>query len=168
MTDTRTTPGGADRTRRRRTTLALAAVAATLPSSLWRLLMLAGVLPGTGDLRDSLAGQHAYVIGLSVVELAAAVAVLGVPLGWYRPLVDRGLVPRWLPAVVGALGGAVITWLFSVEMVQQVLTGHRPDQDLVHGGAVAVMLAAYLPVVAWGPLTLAVCLGELGAMRGTG
>ena len=155
----------ASRPRRWVRVAALLAMVAAIPSSVWRLVMLAGALPGTEDLRDSLAGQHAYVIGLSVVELTVAAAVLGLAFDVYRPLVSRRLVPAWLPPVVGVAGGLALTWLFSLEMPWKILAGGRPDQGLVHGSAVGLMIATYVPVMVWGPLTIATSIGAFPGTR---
>lgn len=141
------------------TSVALAALLVALPSTLWRLLMIAGLLPGTNALRESFAGDVPYVLALSVVELGAALAVLAVARGTFDPLMHTLRLPRRLPAVVGIAGGAVITWLFSIAMVYSIAGGARPDQGLLSGGALAVMVAAYAPILAWGPLTVASMAG---------
>ena len=48
-------------------------LACDVPSSLWRVLMIAGLMPGTEALRRSYEDDVAYVVGLSVAELLAAV-----------------------------------------------------------------------------------------------
>lgn len=94
--------------------------------------------------------------------LTAVPACPGV-VGLVRPWAEQVgpiRVPRWLPVVLGTLGGAAVTYLFTVTMTLQVLGGARPDQGAVHGGALAVMVACYLPLMLlWGPLTLTATAG---------
>ncbi|WP_333620161.1 hypothetical protein [Dietzia sp.] len=134
--------------------LALLAVVVALPSSIWRILMIYGRLPGTEAFRDANSGDTGYVLALTVIEMLAAFAVLALTLGWFRPIARHTPMPWWLPGALGFLGGAVITWMFSYSMVFGTLGGSRPDQGLVHGGALVLMVAVYAPLLVWGPLTL--------------
>lgn len=63
------------------------AFAATVPSAVWRVLMIVGLMPGTADLRryelaDDPAVGYAYVFGLSLVQLAAGFLTLGLVRPW--------------------------------------------------------------------------------------
>jgi hypothetical protein len=133
---------------------AWAAFACTVPSAVWRVLMVEGLVPGTAALRTAHAGDHAYVWGLSLVQVTAGLLTIGLVRTWGERLAGRA-VPRWVPIGVGAAGGLAVTWIFTVTMTGQVLGGARPDQGLVHGSALALMVACYAPILAWGPLELA-------------
>ena len=116
--------------------------------------MIEGMLPGTLALRQAHAGDHFYVWALSVVQLVAGFLAVGLVRPWGERL--RGLtVPRWIPIVFGTLGGCAVTYLFTVSMALGLARGDRPDQGLVHGGALLVMVLCYAPIFLWGPLELA-------------
>jgi len=138
--------------------VAWAAFLCTLPSAVWRLLMLNGVLPGTADLQRLHAGEEGYVWGLSIVQVLTGVLALGLVQGWGER-VGGIRINRWVPVVLGTLGGLAVTWLFTISMTTQILTGHRPDQYTVHDGPLALMMACYLPILLWGPLLLAAVAG---------
>ncbi len=125
------------------------AFACTVPSAVWRLLMLAGALPGTGELHALHADEPGYVVGLSVVQILCGWLVVGLVRPWGERLASID-IPRWLPVILGTLGGLLVTWLFTVTLTGQLLGGARPDQYTVHGSALALMVAAYLPILLWG------------------
>lgn len=130
----------------------------TVPSALWRVLMIMGLLPGTTDLRAAHAGEHGYVWALSLVQLATGFLAVGLVRPWGERI--RGTaVPRWLPIGAGALGGIAVTYLFTVSILVGLARGARPDQGLVHGAPLLVMLVCYAPTVLWGPLELAAVAG---------
>ncbi|MBV1777691.1 hypothetical protein KRR55_01045 [Paeniglutamicibacter sp. ABSL32-1] len=136
---------------------------ATVPSALWRILMILGLLPGTEALRQfELAGDpvanYVYVFALSVVQLTAGFLTIGL----VRPWGERFLGRRVLLApvlVVAMLGGLAVTWLFTIWMTTQVLAGRRPDNGLVSGIPLAIMVACYAPMLLWGPLELVATSG---------
>ncbi|MBA8793586.1 hypothetical protein FHX74_001191 [Friedmanniella endophytica] len=143
--------------------VATAAFLVTVPSALWRVLMITGVLPGTAELRsyelgDRPAAGYAYVFGLSAVQLATGFLVTGLARPWGERVLGRR-VPVTPPVVAGLAGGSAVTYLFDVSMVGQLAQGVRPDQGLVSGAPLALMVACYLPILAWGPLTLLATLG---------
>lgn len=78
----------------------------TLPSALWRVLMIVGLLPGTAELRAyELAGDpavgYAYVVGLSIVQVATGFLTVGLLRPWGERLGaggDGGRIPAG-PAV---------------------------------------------------------------------
>lgn len=140
------------------TVAAWATLVCALPSALWRMLMIAGVLPGTEAMRRLHDGEGAYVLGLSIVQVLVAVLVIGL----VRPWGERFLglrIDRRVPVVLGTLGGLAMTYLFTVAPVLGMLAGQRPDQGTIHGGALALMLLAYAPMALFGPLTLAAVVG---------
>ncbi|AKT51689.1 hypothetical protein [Arsenicicoccus sp. oral taxon 190] len=130
----------------------------TIPSAVWRLLMLYGVLPGTTDLRRLHAGEEGYVWGLSIVQVLCGVLALGLVQGWGER-VGAIRINRWVPVVVGGLGALAVTWLFTISMTTQILTGHRPDQYTMHGWPLVLMGACYVPILLWGPLLLVAVAG---------
>lgn len=117
-----------------------------------------GALPGTAELRALHADEPGYVVGLSIVQVLCGWLVVGLVRPWGERLAGID-IPRWLPVILGTLGGLLVTWLFTVTLAGQLLGGARPDQYTVHGSALALMVAAYLPILLWGPLTLAAVVG---------
>lgn len=137
---------------------AWAAFAVTVPSALWRVLMIVGLMPGTEELRGyELAGDPAlgygYVFGLSIVQLTCGFATVGLVRPWGSRLFGRA-VPVVPVVVAGVLGGLAVTWLFDIGMVTAIAQGRRPDAGLVGGWPFVVMVACYLPILLWGPFVL--------------
>lgn len=134
------------------------AFACTVPSAFWRVLMIEELMPGTADLRAAHSGEHGYVWALSVLQLATGFLTVGLVHPWGERV--RGIaVPRWLPIGIGTLGGIAVTYLFTISMLLGVASGARPDQGLVHGAALLVMVLCYAPTVLWGPLELTTVAG---------
>lgn len=133
-------------------------LACALPSAVWRLLMIAGWMPGTEPLRVLHEGEGGYVLGLSIAQLFAAVLVVGLVRPWGERFAGIR-INRWVPVVLGTLGGTVMTWLFTVELWLGIMAGRRPDQGALDGGPMWVMVAAYLPMNFFGPLTIIAVIG---------
>lgn len=138
--------------------VAWGAFLATVPSALWRVLMVVGWMPGTEDLRQSgLAGDtslgYTYVFALSIVQLSAGFLTLGLVRPWGERFLGRR-VPVTPVVVIAVLGGLTVVWLFDVSLVGELLGGRRPDGGLVSGRALGVMVACYIPILFWGPLEL--------------
>lgn len=143
--------------------VAWAAVWCTVPSAVWRVAMIAGLVPGTADLRAfELAGNpalgYAYVIGLSVVQLGAGLLTLGLIRPWGERIAGWR-VPVWFAVTVATLGGLAVVYLFDIALLGALLAGRRPDAGLVHGIPLAIMVACYIPIFFWGPLELAATAG---------
>ena len=134
------------------------ALACAVPSAVWRLLMIAGLLPGTGDLRLLYADHVGYVVGLSVAQVLAAVLVVGLVRPWGERLLGVR-INRWVPVVLGTLGGLALTWLATISTLAGLLAGQRPDQGTVEGGALVLMLLVYAPFFLIGPLALVAVVG---------
>lgn len=153
--------------------MAWAAFAVTIPSAVWRVLMITGSMPGTDALRrfelspDPVTG-YAYVFGLSIVQLGTGFLAVGLARPWGERFIGRR-VPLTPPVVAGLIGGLAVTWLFDISMVTQIASGARPDQGLVTGFPLAVMVACYVPILFWGPLTITATIGygwrRLGVAR---
>ena len=133
-------------------------LACAIPSALWRVLMLAGLMPGTEQLRQLHENEPGYVIGLSLAQVAAAVLVVGLVRPWGERFVGVP-INRWVPVALGTLGGLAMTWLFTIQLFFGILGGDRPDQGTVHGIHLTIMFAVYAPMVLFGPLTLAAVVG---------
>lgn len=130
-----------------------------VPSALWRVLMIVGLVPGTASLREyELAGDPAlgygYVFALSLVQLLCGYLTVGLVRPWGERLLGWS-VPRWLPVVLGTAGGLAVIWLFNISMVAGMVHGKRPDAGHVEGWPLFVMIWCYLPILLWGPLVLA-------------
>ncbi|RRD05785.1 hypothetical protein EII34_06140 [Arachnia propionica] len=143
---------------------AYGAFAAVIPSALWRVLMIIGLLPGTAELREfELAGdpalRYAYVVGLSVMQLATGYLAVGLVRPWGTTLFGRQ-VPPILPLVLGTAGGVAVTWIFNISMVAAIAQGSRPDAGLVSGWPLVIMVWCYLPILLWGPLVVASSWGH--------
>lgn len=139
------------------------AFAATVPSAVWRVLMILGLMPGTTALRQfELAGDaslaYGYVFALSIVQLTTGFLAVGLVRPWGERLLGRRvpLTPVLIVAFVGALA---VVWLFDISMASALLAGQRPDAGLVSGMPLAVMVACYVPVFLWGPLELIATVG---------
>jgi hypothetical protein len=135
----------------------------TVPSAVWRVLMIVGLMPGTSDLRRfELAGDaslaYSYVVTLSVVQLTAGFLTVGLIRPWGERFFGRR-VPLVPVLVVATLGGLTVVWLFDISMVGAVMSGQRPDAGLVSGVPLAVMVACYAPILLWGPLELLATAG---------
>lgn len=156
---------------------ALAIPLTVLPSSLWRIAVCTFHAPITrGDLLSRVTSSGLpglplwlYVILLSVVSELLAFAAVGLVSAWGE------VVPRWIPVLRGrrvpalsavipaALGATVLTLLWTwvaVTMSLGLRIDGRPQAQLSPvsftdwQGLVAV--AAYAPLLLWGPLLAAV------------
>lgn len=135
----------------------------TIPTGLWRLGLAAGFGLGWEKswLDDAAAtwGDRAYLIGLSLFAETLALLTLGLVRPWGEVL------PRWVPwlggrviqpyaAIVPASLGAlalIAIWTPAPWMLLREADPVEPD-----GGWKLLMAAAYLPLMAWGPLLAAV------------
>ncbi len=67
----------------------------TVPSALWRVLMIVGLMPDTADLREfELAGNatlgYTYVFGLSIVQVGAGFLSVGLVRPWGEVITASG------------------------------------------------------------------------------
>ncbi|HCE61177.1 MAG TPA: hypothetical protein DER11_07390 [Janibacter terrae] len=131
---------------------------ASLPSALWRLLMIGGALPGTDELRRLHQGEVGYVLGLSITQVLCGVLVVGLVRPWGERCVGVA-IHRSVPVALGALGGLAMTYLFTISMALGLLAGRRADEGTVHDGALVLMVVAYAPMLLFGPLTLVATAG---------
>ncbi|GAB2952128.1 hypothetical protein ACFMQL_39845 [Nonomuraea fastidiosa] len=138
----------------------------TLPSGLWRVALVAGLPIGyvadvPPEVRDLPPGEVAYIVGLSVVSELAALLTIGLVKPWGE------VPPRWLPLVGGrrmrprlvlaaAYTGAALIVLLCGYAVLAVILQLGSGFPFLSGAGHALLIACYLPLLAWGPLTFAV------------
>jgi len=139
-----------------------AAALTTLPSALWRLPMTWGF--GMGFTDEALVDLHvpgwgsAYVLALILLSEVASFATLGLIQPWGERF------PRWMPfvggrrvsvrfAVTTATLGAMTVLLYAAAYFY-TWTHRSPGSPT--GAWAWLMNASFAPVVAWGPLLLAV------------
>ena len=143
------------------TVAAHAAALTPLPAGAWRLALALGFSGGytkQGLVELDLGGWGtAYVVGLTVLTELAALLTLGL----VRPWGER--LPSWLPALGGrrvrprlavvaaGVGAVLLLALWTPLLWWWTL----PHHDMTPAGAAVVGLL-YLPLVAWGPLLVAV------------
>ena len=146
---------------------AYAAFAVTIPSAVWRVLMVEGWLPGTDALRaaELATAGRGYVYALSIAQLFFGFLAVGLVRPWGERIAGIA-VNRWLVFLLAATGALAVTGLFTVSMPMALLDGQRPDQGLVTGPALWLMSACYAPIVLWGPLLLVAAIGHLRRRRG--
>lgn len=132
--------------------------------------MIVGLMPGTQDVRQyELSGDatvgYVYVFALSLVQLATAFLTVGLVRPWRVHFLGRCV--RLIPVVVIAtLGGLAVVWPFDITMIYQLMSGKRPDNGLVSGVPLAVLIACYAPILLWGPLELLATFGYWSRRRG--
>lgn len=143
---------------------AWAAFLCTVPSAIWRALLIVGFLPGGDALREyylskGMLNGFGYVIGLSVVQLFFGFLAVGLIRPWGERLAGWR-VPPALGLVLGVCGGLMVTYLFDWRMLPRLLAGGRPDQGLMGTGIhFWIMAAVYTPIFFWGPLTVVASVG---------
>ncbi|MFG3407192.1 hypothetical protein [Streptomyces sp. NPDC048142] len=136
----------------------------TVPSGVWRVALVLGVM----EREEFLAAfpDNSPLIGLAYVLLIGAVAEAAsyLTLGLVRPWGET--VPRWIPLLGGrpvnrrlavlaaSLGALTVTVLWWVLFFGGLLTAPSPDPGISAGEALFV--AAYAPLLLWGPLLAAV------------
>ncbi len=158
---------------------ALAVPLTVIPSSVWRIvactfhapIMRGGLQPA--ELSSGLPGVPLglYVVLLSVVSELLAFTAVGLVSTWGE------VFPRWIPGlrgrrvpvrlavVPGAAGAAVLTLLWTWAAVSMLL-GRRIDGRALSASAAVsfgdwkglVAVAAYAPLLLWGPLLGAVTI----------
>ncbi|MFF4795746.1 hypothetical protein ACFY2M_40000 [Streptomyces sp. NPDC001276] len=142
-----------------------------LPASLWRIAGIGFHLPLDGGLHPG-HGQvplwlpmEAYVVILSILSEALAFLAFGLIARWGE------VWPRWIPRLRGrrvpisaavipaGLGAAILTAMWSWAMLTEAFGKTAqwrplpPDNPMtLHDWHSALMFAAYVPLVLWGPL----------------
>ncbi|MGW0903335.1 hypothetical protein [Streptomyces sp. NPDC002853] len=140
----------------------------TVPSSLWRLGLVLGMPVGVMEREEFLAAfpYNSALLALAYVLLLGAVAESAsyLTLGLVRPWGE--VVPRWVPFLAGrpvnaqlavlaaSLGALTVTVLWWVFFFGALLTSPSTHPDSSAG--TILFLAAYAPLLLWGPLLAAV------------
>ncbi|MEW2392994.1 hypothetical protein AB0933_32000 [Streptomyces venezuelae] len=154
----------------------------TVPSGVWRIALVLGVPVGVMERGEFLSAfpDDSALLALAYVLLIGAVAETAsyLTLGLVRPWGE--VMPRWIPFVGGrpvrpglavlaaSLGAATVTFLWWVLFFGELLIGPDPYPGLSVGEVVFV--AAYAPLLLWGPLLAAVTWSyhrRLSAVRAT-
>lgn len=153
-----------------------------LPSGLWRIAGMTFGLPVTKDIdvgRGEVPGwlpMGVYAVILTLLAEGLAFLAIGLVSTWGE------VWPRWVPVLGGrpvrpmaaivpaALGALILTLLWTTAFIA-VLTGHGADGSQLSDGSVrgtllylvgaldwraVLFVAAYVPLLAWGPLLAAV------------
>jgi hypothetical protein len=135
-----------------------------LPSGVWRIGIALGFSMGIENAGSTPPGQSLAILGLSVVSEAVALLSLGLVRPWGE------VAPRWIPllgghrlppaavttaAVTGALALMAIWTFATANFATRTLTG-TTGQGFVFANTwwEALLIACYLPLLAWGPLLL--------------
>lgn len=156
-----------------------------LPSSVWRIVVVVGART------DNVAGQsddlpawlpiEVYVVLLSVVSELLAFTAVGLVASWgevfprWLPQLRRRSVPTLLAAVPATIGATVLTALTLTSLVTSLhgtnVRGEPlPENYPLHlrdlEGVVSV--AAYAPLLLWGPLLAALTVAYVRRRRRPG
>jgi len=146
-------------------TAAHATLLTTLPSGVWRIFAGFGFNLG---FTEEFWGPHmpgwgtAYVIALSVVCEGLAYLTLGLVRPWgervptWIPWLGARAVRPWAAIVPATLGGLALIAMWTPMIVLPFFGDRSPSPDEAHGWWAMLMAACYLPLIAWGPLLLAV------------
>ena len=161
---------------------AYAAALTVLPSGVWRLLTTLGHVPL--DHLETAPEHHGpelvtgwwYPVALTVVSEALAYLTVGLVAPWGE------VWPRWIPRLGGrpvpvaaavvpaAAGAAALTVLWTWTAVMFGLGRGVNGSELLgldfHGWQAAAFIAAYGPLLAWGPLLAAVTISYYRRRRG--
>lgn len=146
------------------------AFACAVPSVLWRLAMLAGADLGFAEaasFRED-PGLVVYVLALDAAEILAGLACLGLVMAWgervprWIPGLGGRRIHRLLPTALGAAGAAALAGIFvpvlgSIALAALGVTEGWTPSAAMSGGQTALLLACYLPLLAW-PVLLVVAL----------
>jgi len=135
-----------------------------LPSSLWRIAVGLGVPLGWTE--DQLRSQDIpgsgtwYVIGLSVVSVAAAALTLGLVRPWGErlpaavPMLGGRRLPTLAVTFLAVAGALTVTAISLLSMLNWEHVSGFAGRTWSTGGL--LMIVCYLPALFWGPLLLAV------------
>ncbi len=161
-----TSLAGADRGRRPARWAVVAAHLAplvTLPSGLWRFGFVFGASMGVvvdGEPMTASGWGIAYVIGLSVVAEATALLTIGLVRPWgerapaWMPLIGGRRVPPELVAAVALLGSLALMYIWVGAAL--AYAGNELGDGFASSGWEALFVAAYAPLLLWGPLVAVV------------
>ena len=137
-----------------------------LPSALWRLWTLADGLP-PGCRQAMRPWEPYYVAGLSVVSFGAALLTIGLVRPWgevvpgWVPLAGGRTVPVRAAVVAAGVGATFIFAVYAFALLNPVLHFREAAEvpgcpSPLEGPGAWVAVASYAPLLAWGPLLVAV------------
>ncbi|MFK0257370.1 hypothetical protein [Streptomyces sp. NPDC090445] len=145
----------------------------TVPSGIWRLLLVAGLLAGYTEAGYAAAGipgwGRVYTAAVSVGSELLALLALGLVRPWGEvvprriPWLGGRRVPVRAVTVVAASAAALLTAVWTPFALWWML----PHPDMTPLGA-ALVGFLYLPLIAWGPLLGALTLAYHRRLRGRG
>ncbi|MFF0745709.1 hypothetical protein ACFYVL_35485 [Streptomyces sp. NPDC004111] len=155
-----------------------AAAFTAVPTGVWRIAIALGWDSG---FRDDFLGPGGfpgsgsfYLVGLSLVAELVALLTLGLVRRWGEVL------PRWVPwlggrtiptaaAMVPALAGALVVTLVTVlGALEWNAVDNMGAPEAPEGFKYGLMTAAYVPLLAWGPLLFVVAVAYGRRRRRTG
>ena len=135
----------------------------TLPSGLWRLGLVFGASMGVvidGEPATVHGWENAYVVGLSVVSEATALLTIGLVRSWgerapsWTPLIGGRRVPPGPVVAVALLGSLALMYIWVGAALAYADSELR--DGFVSRAWEALFVAAYAPLLLWGPLVAAV------------
>lgn len=155
---------------------AVLAVLTTIPSALWRMAMAVGIPVGVSEEvlseRFSFPGWGTvYVFGLSLLLVGLASLTLGLVQRWgevvpeWMPVIGGRRVPTMAAVVPASVGAGLLTLLWVSTMSNLGLVA---EEFGLEGGAQAVVVACYAPLLLWGPLLAAVTVSYYHRRRISG
>ncbi|WP_412538400.1 hypothetical protein R8Z50_21410 [Longispora sp. K20-0274] len=145
---------------------ARAAALTAVPSGLWRLAMGTGLSMGfTGPSLDRMQALTpgwgtAYLVMLSLFAESLAFLTMGLVRPWgermprWVPVLGGRRIPRLAAIIPATLGGIAVTYVTTWGALHWA--GNVADSDAPKGAWAALMTVCYAPLLAWGPLLLAV------------
>lgn len=131
----------------------------TLPSGLWRIALVAG-LPVANTAIVLPLSERIQIVGLSLLAEALALLSLGLVQRWgevvpgWLPLIGGRPIHRLVATVPAALGAIALTgiWPFAVVNMLNGTTSGGFDHIFPTLMQKVILLACYVPLLAWGPL----------------
>ena len=135
----------------------------TLPSAVWRFGLVFGASMGVvmdGKPMTVTGWEFAYVIGLVLVSEATALLTIGLVRPWgerapaWMPLIGGRRVPSRPVVAVALLGSLALTYIWIGAAL--AYAGGELGDGFKGSGWEALFVAAYAPLLLWGPLVAAV------------
>lgn len=149
------------------------AVAAALPTVLWRVVVACGISLGTPEqwraAQDMPGGGTVYAFGLSLLQLAAALATLllvhprGDRVPRWSPVAPGARLPAWFVASIALTGAGVLAFLCVAAAVNW--GGVDPFADAAFTAWTALCWACYAVAPLWPVFLVCTTLGYLRSRR---
>lgn len=126
----------------------------TLPSGLWRIVLVAGVpVMAVGPMP---LGERVYIVGLSLAAEVVALLCVGLTRPWsesvprWVPVIGGRTIPRLAVTVPAALGAVALTAIWTYGTASVFREGSL--DAFPHPAQKVLLGACYLPLLAWGPI----------------